>query len=479
MYAYAGKLLSAHDFLPANISTRFPLVFIDEMQDTQLFQDKLLSTIFSKDCNHIAIQRFGDPDQAIFQGIGNEDPNESYNRKSVEDMDFVIEKSHRFDNSIGTKTKNFSFNQVSLGTESEAKAAEKKEKARGSTADFEHTIIVFDDDSRSCVVETFAELVSVQFSSKYKATDKFTVKVVGAVGNEIDPTEDQLKIGHYWSGFEKSKSKNKYTPVSLIDAVYYCRHSASVDWAENYRLLIDSILKVLRLIEKRDERGRNFTATSLRELLEQNGHWDPFRKAVYFLLDKNRELTAERWEKVTRYLAKILNTKELCSPVNEFMAFSEDTCLSEWVDGVLENDGESAIKQLGGNKLKYLDEFEMELSTIHGVKGETHDATLVLETKNYVFDWGAMVSYLTGKLPSSDLKNSDLPEIPHATRNIRENQRFMRQFYVAMSRPRHLLCLAIHSDRLSESDKELLIKELLDKNEGWKIKAAGGKQLSQ
>ena len=454
IFAYASKVLDKNKYLALMVQRRFPSVFIDKMQDTQLFQDELLAHVFPHGCNDVSVQRFGDPDQAIFHGTGKEKPNKSYNGKSVGQMDFVIEKSHRFDNSICTKTKNFSFNQVPLETESAAKSAEKKEKARGSNSDFEHTIIVFDDDSRSRVVETFAKLVSKQFSPEHKANEKFTVKLVGAVGNEIDTAEDQLKIGHYWSGFDKSKSKTKYTPVSLIDAVYYCRHSAFVDWGESYKFLTDSILKVLRLSEKRDENNRHFTATSLKEFLELNGNWEPFRKVVYFLLDKNCELNTERWEKVTRYLIKILNTKELCGQGNEFMAFSEDTCLSERVEGGQEDAGENIIKQLGGNKLMYLNEFEMELSTIHGVKGETHDATLLLETRFHEFDLGTMLSYLTNESVK-----------PTGKRKIK----FMRQFYVAMSRPQYLLCLAIHSDRISESDKELL-----ENNEGWKIKSLQG-----
>ena len=134
--------------------------------------------------------------------------------------------------------------------------------------------------------------------------------------------------------------------------------------------------------------------------------------------------------------------------------FSEDTCLSERVDGGQEDDEESTIKQLGGNKLMYLNEFEMELSTIHGVKGETHDATLLLETRFHEFDLGTMLSYLTNESVK-----------PTGKRKIK----FMRQFYVAMSRPQYLLCLAIHSDRISESDKELL-----ENNEGWKIKSLQG-----
>ncbi|MEN8254836.1 MAG: hypothetical protein ABFR33_05130 [Verrucomicrobiota bacterium] len=101
----------------------------------------------------------------------------------------------------------------------------------------------------------------------------------------------------------------------------------------------------------------------------------------------------------------------------------------------------------------------LELSTIHGVKGETHDATLLLETRFHEFDLGTMLPYLTGE---------------HKSPTGKRKRKFMRQFYVAMSRPRHLLCIAVHSDRISAADKELL-----EKNEGWQIKAAGSAQKKE
>ena len=125
---------------------------------------------------------------------------------------------------------------------------------------------------------------------------------------------------------------------------------------------------------------------------------------------------------------------------------------------------DASIIPLQENKIRHHDGFLMELSTIHSVKGQTHDATLVLETKHHCFDLGNMLKYLTGELPSDDNPNSGLRPNPSAQAIFKPNQKFMRQFYVAMSRPRHLLCLAVHSSRLSDNQKQKLI------DKGWKIK---------
>ena len=89
------------------------------------------------------------------------------------------------------------------------------------------------------------------------------------------------------------------------------------------------------------------------------------------------------------------------------------------------------------------------MGTIHSVKGETHDATLVLETQYHQNDLQQMLPYLID--PSMDQ--------PTTVRNIE----FMRKLYVAVSRPRHLLCLAIHNDHISDSQRTEL-SEL-----GWNI----------
>ena len=72
----------------------------------------------------------------------------------------------------------------------------------------------------------------------------------------------------------------------------------------------------------------------------------------------------------------------------------------------------------------------IEFDTIHGVKGETHDATLYLETeKNRGSDIGRILfHYGIGKAGNSSL-----------------HEQSRKLAYVAMSRPRKLLCVAVQS----------------------------------
>lgn len=95
-------------------------------------------------------------------------------------------------------------------------------------------------------------------------------------------------------------------------------------------------------------------------------------------------------------------------------------------------------------------DIKVEVTTIHSVKGETHAATLVLENKSHNYDAELISDYILG----------DNTTIPTAARKIK----FMKQFYVGFTRPKHLLCLVMDKSRLPE--------EHIDKAKvaGWKIK---------
>ncbi|HBB6940300.1 TPA: UvrD-helicase domain-containing protein [Legionella pneumophila] len=442
-YVFSEMMLITCPNLSEFLQTRFPLVFIDEMQDTQKFQDELLQKIFPLSSKCTSVQRFGDPDQAIFNGINNEVPNDSYNKKSRTDMTFVIDKSHRFDTSICEKIKRLSFNEINLDTDI------KKNNRHPSTCnEFKHTVFIFNENTINNVIPEYAKLVAKQFDDTSR-NSSILVKAVGAVGNEIDPAEAHLKIGHYWSTFNKTKSKRNFNADSLVEAVYFLHRHGEKDWAENYKLLSESVLKLIKLASIKDDEGKNINSTTLKKLLIERKKWYTYRRILFWLMKPNILLTEKNWNRICVALTKILNLP-LSNEVSAYLTYSSNVAHQSPDDNVMQN---SPIVQ--GIKI--------ELSTIHGVKGETHDATLVLETKNYCYDIEAMMPYLTHDLPNDEHMNRQLRESPHARASFKPNQKFMRQLYVAMSRPRHLLCIAIHEDRITEEQKTSMISK------GWAI----------
>ena len=461
MYTHGQIAISLNSQISKALAARFPFLLIDEMQDTQKFQDELLASVFSSDVEGSIVQRFGDPDQAIFHGVGNEEPNESFNDKSRDEMDYVINKSHRFDSNLAGKIRSFSFNEVPLETELTEVALRDRATLHSIGGPFEHTVILFNDETREQVIEKFAQMVSDQFSDDALNSENFTVKVIGAVGKEIDPDANQLRVGHYWGRYDKSKSKSGFKEQTLIEAARYCKGVAHQDWREGYRIFFKCILKQLRLAGRIDGDGRYFIESTLREELIVSGGWRPLREGLFCLLRNEEPIDREAWEDACTFIKESCGIEELTEEARNYLTFEEAQV--EVVAQIEEGGDGLALEALLENRIRHQSGFEIQLSTIHGVKGETHDATLILETKNSIFDLEAMLPYLTGDLPSNDRKNINLPDKPHHSRAFKPNRVFMRQFYVASSRPKHFLCFALHSDRCADGNEQAL------RQKGWKI----------
>lgn len=105
----------------------------------------------------------------------------------------------------------------------------------------------------------------------------------------------------------------------------------------------------------------------------------------------------------------------------------------------------------------------IEVSTIHSVKGETHDATLILETKySQYFDIKESLDFLIEDEKTRPVENYERPTLKTSIQAS-----FLKRLYVAASRPRHLLCLALHMDNITDEQ----IKALHAKC--WQIKRYG------
>ncbi len=81
-------------------------------------------------------------------------------------------------------------------------------------------------------------------------------------------------------------------------------------------------------------------------------------------------------------------------------------------------------------------EFPIKLNTIHGEKGETHTATLFLETYFKKYD-------------SERIKNQLLGEqFDSAKDGGVDKNMAVKMAYVAMSRPEYLLCFALQKNKI-------------------------------
>ncbi len=100
---------------------------------------------------------------------------------------------------------------------------------------------------------------------------------------------------------------------------------------------------------------------------------------------------------------------------------------------------------------------DIDVGTIHSAKGQTHTATLVFETYYKKHDLSDLLDWISGKNRGA-----------RSGEGIERKER-MRLIYTAMTRPTHLLCMAMRQDAVeSGADSDVLIKRL--GAIGWKVR---------
>lgn len=436
-FLLANKSLDENKKLALSFNERFKYVFIDEMQDTAQHQIDILDKVF--DYENTIVQRFGDPNQAIYNKVSLD---KVWNPRNP----LPINLSRRFGENIATVLKT-----VCIEDNSDLIAS----KDVGSLSPI---MIVFEDPLD--VLPKYCELV-LEKETEYKG-DKLTVfeiskregkpiKAVGWVGNELDKNKpNRFKLNSYFDGYHKEvKKKEKVDYRSLKSFLRKIENVKAKDYSDR---IIEAMLQILRLDGITYEKnGRNYyyTKTSFLKALSDNQLQEKFQKKCSKWIRKihiSESFDEEIIEKVRKFFVKHLfptfNVKENNPEVRSFLnAKLEDNMFS---NEVLE----------AGNCYIYdgKEDLKVEVSNIHQVKGETHTATLYLET------------YYQGKCESEAILDQLLGNVYVQPKKKKDTytKETLKMAYVGMSRPRYLLCMAIHKDRFDEK---------LDKDNGglWKI----------
>ncbi|HFP7024680.1 TPA: UvrD-helicase domain-containing protein [Acinetobacter baumannii] len=412
MFEFASANMYENAETALSIRKRFPIVFIDEMQDTYEYQDDILSIIFNQDSN---LQRFGDPDQSIFES-SNEPLNTSYNGGNHHN----ITDSNRFNQTIANLSSGLSYNRLSLTS--------------AITSNFQNTIFLIDSASQHKAINAFANLCSNQLTD-FK-TDP--IKIVGAIGTKKDTN---ISLVNYFPKFNKCNSSSNYRPERII----YCfkRDNINKNWhsKEIYKSVLEGICYYAKINNKKipiDTKEQEFSINSIKKYLKKESKLKDFNKLFISIL-RVENLNQEFWDSSISQMLQIFNLNGL-SKIPEYINYDGRTASAQSNN---ENCEQNKISIEINNK-----NIEMEVATIHSIKGETHAATLVVETTfGRSHDISNVFTYLVHQQPSEPKP---------------QTIKFMKQIYVAMTRPRHFVCLAVHKKNINQ---HLSLAE----QKGWKI----------
>lgn len=458
MFALAEYLLATQPRVAEIAHWRFPAVFIDEMQDTSELQSRVLARIFPiSGC--LLRQRFGDSNQAIYERghtCAETDPFPGPDTRG-------IVNSRRFGQTIAGKIQPFAPDQPQPYLIGEGPP----QLHLLDTSDQEpmpHTIFLFTSDSIRHVLPAFAELLLQVFPAEMRRSKGFLARAIGFVGRSEGEEGEQGKrlprrLGDYWPGYEPRVAKSEPRPERLADFIHLAQRqrAISTDCALAVSTVVRGIFQLIELVVPNTVTGSVRNLRRLRELLSK----DPaalrtLENLLWLWCIEAVPLNEPEWHsqllhELRRALEPVLG-KQRNDEAKAFCRWSTD-----FRGGVT---SEGTFYGRPPNRYRFPEQtpsVEIEVGTIHSAKGQTHTATLVLETFSYKHDIGDLFDWLVGDKRGAERKDG-----------VQRLDR-LRLIYTAMSRPTHLLCLAMRNEVLEATrDRNATVDAL--QGRGWKLK---------
>jgi len=433
MFMWADDLLNQVPEVRAAIRVRFGVLFIDEVQDNSELQSALLFRLFMEGDDAVVRQRFGDANQAIYQHTGQtEGATTDHFPDSRIGKD--IPNSHRFGQEIGNLANPLALDPQSLVGCGPCCATISSDTSR------KHAILLFDDQTARNVITTYARYLLELFSEQELRVGTFT-----AVGTVHRPGEKDDKlprfVGHYWPDYDPELTAAEPRPKTFRQYLMAGRKLSS-DSCETYCIVEKIAEGILRLVSMSnplaDLGNRRRKHRYLLELLAENLEFrTSYLDLVTVLAVEQRDLAAGEWN--TKWATVVRDIAELIG--NAPVESEEAKEFLEW--RVSDSRGQPARQSSQrDNIFRYPVEqpkVQIRVGSIHSVKGETHTATLVLDTFYYKHNLAVLKPWLLGQ--KSGRGNEGKQSLSR-----------LKQHYVAMTRPSHLLCLGMRKDAFSDEE---------------------------
>lgn len=375
---------------------RFFLVQIDEMQDTSNEAFEILENLFDKE--KTIVQYIGDRNQNILNG------NEGWCNSSSNY--YNLNNSKRFGNNIAKFLNNIINNPDNpiIGN--------------SDVKDYKPILLLYnslennEENDSNKIFDKFIEII------KEKELDKEIgcFKVIGHVGVEREDRKNT--ISSYFYNFSKKKSDKVSSFKSAIN--------------KNKKILPENkrIIKVLKDKISYFLKRESMDKEKFEEYLQENNHKLEFHKIIYeYIKTRNEQELFDKLFNFTKEVTKITLNRNIFDSIFTSLESNNN------------NSSESSKINMysKGN-------INLEVSTVHSIKGETHLATLYLDTFHKKYD---VSEYLVNLITES---------LTPTQKNQIENKKRNRLLFVGSSRPKHLLCFACQNtiSKLAPSKKDKL-----------------------
>ncbi|WP_431291654.1 UvrD-helicase domain-containing protein [Pedobacter sp. P26] len=420
-YALAFRHIREHAKIIEFLRRRFPIVFVDEMQDMEQHQQEIIDLIFGQDT---VLQRIGDTNQSIY-GYGKAEPTSEW--KPVVRADLVLEHSNRISDHLAETVRGICWKPQNM-------------TGWANTNPISPVLFICNPSNIVQVKELFAKIVIENGLHK-----KGSVKVVGA-----RRSDSRLNINSYWPEYNKKYLSSELPNLNSFLSECLSGVSSVINLKHFRKKFLTCFCYCLKLNGlKNPLSGFYFTPHSFLKYLAQGGNSDKIGKINVAISD---------WFLRLRKGEDIHNSvKSYVLAIISFFNVQANVILNTYLSDM---DVRESVQKEEIKTYRYTHEdetVELIFDTIHGVKGETHTATLYVETYNRVYDIGGklldfIVSDDKGRDRIKAKDNASYKRLPHA--------------YVALTRATDFFAICVDVTRYGSIHKTYFE----DPSNGWVVR---------
>lgn len=375
---------------------RFQYFFIDEAQDTSIEQYENLRMLIEHNDKTI-VQWYGDSYQALYSLYGKEDAW----KPDLEEC-LQINLSNRFGENIARILRTTCIEEYS------------RLEANNTISSAIPHFFIFNDENKEHLLRVYSRIVS-----EFKTASLETVQMKGKIA-AVCHHHDSLEA--YSKTYQRSKI-SKPLQSKMQTCLQECHQS---------------LLSGLRKNDQREENKRSEYLKNISQFLkdkypseyiEIKALWTRWIKAIIEESDESMILVDLKI-KYREMITAILN-----NDIDDDIEVTIIHDLRPRIVKILQKNAQTEPTETATDTFPI--EPAVELNTVHGVKGETHFATLLLESvRDGISDMQKIISFLTGTYQHDLIEESLVKDT-------------LKLAYVALSRPRYFAGVAMHEENLS------------------------------
>lgn len=441
------------------LKKRFKHVFIDEMQDLEQFQIDIIDKIFHSNDSATKIQRIGDINQSIYNS-----------GKAVKIEADWQPRNQMYFNDSNRLTPEISsiVNKFTLDRQQDEQGNPRfiVNGLRKIEKPIKPHLIIFSEDTKEKLEGYFGELIMSLSLHTIPEAKKYGFKIIGwnAKWDDGEEHNNKLRLEDIFINYKKEANKSKETFDSLSKYLQYFDKSKKT-LEPSRKAILNALIAVLRYENKTYKtniRGKHverfYTKNELIRTIQNRANIDDYAAFKCKLYTWSFSLMTND------------NNEEVYNSIKTFIQTEQ----KNWFDLVINQEsnkflGEQFVK-INTNLDNCVEQPKMDvkidIGTVHSAKGETHCATMYIETSYHDYETKKLrvvAKNATKTKPEIILPNPLLGQ-EHSYREGKDSRakESLKMMYVGFSRPTHLLCFAALKDNVGES-----LEEYTDA--GWEI----------